>query len=55
MNRDALLGLARHALTTLGGALAGYGVIESTQVETIAGAMMALIGVALSVYDKQAR
>lgn len=55
MNRDALMGLFRHALTTAGGALASYGMVDASQVEIAVGAIVALAGVILSVIDKRKR
>jgi len=51
---EAWLGLIRHVLTTAGGVLAGKGVIESGQIETIVGALVVLIGVGWSVWAKRA-
>lgn len=53
MSIEALLGLGRHALTTLGGFLASKGFIEASDVEIAVGAIAALIGVALSVFNKR--
>lgn len=44
-----LMPIIRHALTTFGGALASKGLVAASDVETAIGAIMALIGVALSV------
>jgi hypothetical protein len=44
-----LMPIIRHALTTFGGALASKGFVSASDVETAIGAVMALIGVALSV------
>jgi hypothetical protein len=44
-----LMPIIRHALTTFGGALASKGFVAASDVETAIGAIMALIGVALSV------
>jgi hypothetical protein len=53
MNKDMILGLARHILTTLGGVLAGKGVIGASDVEIAVGAVVALAGVIWSVVDKK--
>ncbi len=48
--------LVRHALTAGGGALAARGyAVSNSDVETVAGAIVALIGVIWSVYSKRAK
>lgn len=44
-----LMPVVRHALTTFGGALVGGGYMSSGDLETAVGAVMALIGVVLSI------
>lgn len=53
MNKEVILGLARHALTTIGGVLATRGYIDSGMVEGAVGAILTLIGVALSITNKK--
>jgi hypothetical protein len=53
MNKEVILGLARHILTTLGGVLAGKGVIGASDVEVAVGAVVALAGIVWSVVDKK--
>jgi hypothetical protein len=48
MNKDLLLGIVRHTLTTLGGALAAKGVIDSGTMEAIVGGIVAALGFFLS-------
>lgn len=48
-----LAGVARHALTTVGGALVTDGVLQSTQVNDFVGAGMVIAGIAWSWYQKQ--
>jgi hypothetical protein len=55
MNRATILGLIRHLLTTAGGALAATGAVAETDVEMIAGGLVALIGVVWSVIEKRNR
>ncbi len=53
MPKAALLGLLRHFLTVAGGVLLASRGFEPDQVETLAGAVVAVIGVAWSMYDKR--
>lgn len=53
--KPLVMAVSRHLATTAGGALASYGVITSGQVETVAGAILTLVGVALSAWDKVER
>ena len=48
-----LAGIARHALTTVGGALVTDGVLQSTQVNDFVGAGMVIAGIAWSWYQKK--
>jgi hypothetical protein len=50
--KPILLSAARHLATAAGGALATYGVIATSQSESVAGAIMVLVGVALGAVDK---
>lgn len=50
---DAVMGLVRHLLTTGGGFLAAKGIVASSQVEPLVGAVLVLIGVAWSVINKK--
>lgn len=54
MTFPEIAGLIRHALTTAGGALATHGVIEAGQVEVGVGAIMALVGIGWSIWQKRA-
>jgi len=53
--KPLIMAVARHLATTAGGALASYGVISTSQTETVAGAILTLIGVGLSAWDKVER
>jgi len=59
MNMDSeafkpiLAGIARHALTTLGGILVSDGVIQSSDVAGFVGAGMVLAGIAWSWWQKK--
>ena len=55
LNSDEFQGVIRHALTTAGGATFVTGHFDPTQWQTTVGALMALIGVLLSVAEKKAR
>lgn len=48
-------GLLRHALTTGGGVLVGNGMLSDGEVQTGVGAVMALFGLGLSMWDKRDR
>ena len=55
MNFSTILGLlVRHGLTILGGVFVSKGVIDSTDVETIAGAGAIVAGIVMSVFNKRA-
>lgn len=53
--KPLVLAVARHLATTAGGALASYGIIASNQTEAVAGAILTLVGVGLSAWDKVER
>jgi hypothetical protein len=53
MNKDMLLGLVRHLLTTLGGALVAKGVLDSDDAGQLAGALATIVGVVWSVWLKR--
>lgn len=44
--------IARHAFTTLGGALASHGIIQASATDGFVGACMVLTGVAWSAWTK---
>ena len=48
-----VMGLIRHALTTVGGMFVANGMITNTDQDAIIGGLMAAIGVAWSLYDKR--
>jgi hypothetical protein len=50
--KPLIMALARHLATTAGGALATYGLIAASQTEAVSGAILTLIGVGLSAWDK---
>ena len=50
-----ILGILRHALTTLGGGLAMNGTLSGDDLNTAIGCITTLIGIAWSVYDKRQR
>ncbi len=50
-----ILGLARHLLTAAGGALVAKGYVDAGTAETAVGALVALIGVGWSVWEKRGR
>lgn len=52
MNKDQILGLLRHLLTSAGGALVSQGLISNTQLSDGVGAVMVLIGIGWSIYTK---
>ena len=52
MNEEIALGLARHALTGLGSIAVSRGYVSADQMQTATGAIIVLIGVGWSVWDK---
>jgi hypothetical protein len=52
-NRSMILGVIRHVLTTAGGALATQGTVSEDEVNTGIGAIITLIGIGWSVYEKR--
>lgn len=55
MDKAAVLGVARHVITTLGGGLAASVGLATTEWETAVGAVMVLAGIAWSVIEKARR
>lgn len=53
MTWDDIQGLVRHALTSAGGALVAQGYLGSDDLNTAVGALVALIGVAWSIWNKR--
>ena len=53
MNKEMVLGIIRHLLTAFGGAFAANGAATATDVETIIGGVVALVGVVWSVLSKK--
>ena len=49
------LPLIRHALTAGGGALVAGGYIDASQAQAGTGAILALVGIGLSLWDKRSR
>jgi hypothetical protein len=49
------LPLIRHGLTSAGGALVAGGYLDASQAQTVTGALLALAGVGLSMWDKRGR
>lgn len=52
---EALAGLIRHALTTVGGVLVAKGYLDSGTVEAVAGAVVTILGVIWSLVAKRQR
>lgn len=50
-----VMGVARHVLTAAGGALATAGYLDASQAQGFAGALLTLVGIAFSVWDKRHR
>lgn len=51
--KEALLGFIRHILTFGGGFLASNGFITEGQIELAVGAIITLVGIAWSAFDKK--
>lgn len=49
------LPLARHALTAGGGALVVGGYLDASQAQAASGAVLTLVGIGLSLWDKRSR
>lgn len=50
-----ILGIARHLLTFGAGYLVAQGIIDESTAEALVGAVLTLIGVGWSIYDKKGR
>lgn len=55
MMKDMVLGIARHLLTAGGGALVAQGTLDAATAQTAVGALVTLVGVGWSVYEKSKR
>ncbi len=56
MDKKALIGLLiRHGLTIAGGIATGSGYLSESEVQTGTGAIVALVGVLLSIFEKRKR
>ena len=53
MNRERILGIIRHVLTTFGGSLVTKGTIDAGQLELAAGAVITLAGILWSVLSPE--
>ena len=51
--REAVMGILRHGLTTLGGAVVGSGYLSGSELEAAIGAILTLVGVIWSVIQKR--
>jgi hypothetical protein len=47
------MGILRHALTTAGGALVANGTISDGELQTGVGAVIAIVGLAWSIWEKR--
>ncbi len=52
MNKSMILGIVRHGLTTVGGVLVSKGVIDDAGWSEAVGAIVTLIGVGWSIWEK---
>lgn len=55
MNKEAILGLVRHVLTTFGGSLVTHGMLAEADLNVAVGAVVAIAGVAWSMVEKKKR
>jgi hypothetical protein len=53
MNSPVVFGIVRHLLTIGAGALASRGVIGENESETLVGAVLALVAIGWSAYEKR--
>jgi hypothetical protein len=51
--KDVVMGIVRHILTAVGGAVVAKGMIDAGQAEIVVGSLVALAGVAASVIEKR--
>lgn len=51
--KEAILGIMRHALTTIGGSAMAAGYLGADEVSAGVGAIITLAGIAMSVYAKR--
>ena len=51
--KESILGIIRHVLTTAGGAVAAQGHLTTDDVTISVGAILALLGVVWSVWEKR--
>jgi hypothetical protein len=52
MNFAMIMGITRHVLTTLGGAMVAKGYTDSATLDTVIGGATAALGVVWSIYEK---
>lgn len=52
---DTTLGVIRHILTLVGGGLVTNGTVTDGQLEIVTGAIVGIVGVVWSVFDKRKR
>lgn len=52
---DSILGVIRHVMTSAGGALVTHGVLTQGNLESGVGGIIALLGVAWSIYQKKSQ
>ena len=53
MDLQQWLGVGRHVLTTVGGIFVAKGVIGESEVEALAGAIVTIAGIVLSIINKR--
>jgi len=53
--KETVLGFVRHILTFGGGYLASAGIIAEAQIEIAVGAIITLVGIVWSAFDKKKR
>jgi len=52
MLKDTILGQIRHYLSTAGGGLIGAGIVTESDVNTVIGAVVTVVGIIWSALDK---
>lgn len=50
--KPLIMAVARHLATAAGGALAANGLIAASEAQTVTGAILTLVGLGFSAYDK---
>jgi hypothetical protein len=53
MKKEELLGIVRHALTFIGGAIVTNGLIDQSTMTELSGAVLTIVGIVWSIMNKR--